>query len=83
MEVIPRPLEEDADIRSHLATLGPTALIELRQILEAPSTYRTEILRTLTARPTSYDLATLIALADTDEVVRLRLLRAIRDLGVG
>jgi len=27
------------------------------------------------------DLATLIAMADTDEVVRLRLLRAIRDLG--
>jgi hypothetical protein len=28
------------------------------------------------------DIATLIAMADTDEVVRLRLLRAIRDLGV-
>ena len=28
------------------------------------------------------DLATLIAMADTDEVVRLRLLRVIRDLGV-
>jgi hypothetical protein len=27
-------------------------------------------------------LATLIAMADTNEVVRLRLLRAIRDLGV-
>ena len=27
------------------------------------------------------DLATLIAMADTDEVVRLRLLHAIRDLG--
>ena len=27
------------------------------------------------------DLATLIAMANTDEVVRLRLLRAIRDLG--
>jgi hypothetical protein len=27
------------------------------------------------------DLATLIAMADTDHVVRLRLLRAIRDLG--
>jgi hypothetical protein len=38
-------------------------------------------LRALTARPASADLATLIAMADTDEVVRLRLLRAIRDLG--
>jgi hypothetical protein len=27
------------------------------------------------------DLATLIAMADTDEVIRLRLLGAIRDLG--
>jgi hypothetical protein len=34
-----------------------------------------------TARPASADLATLIAMADTEEVVRLRLLRAIRDLG--
>jgi hypothetical protein len=36
--------------------------------------------RALTARPAYADLATLIAMADTDEVVRLRLLRAIRDL---
>jgi hypothetical protein len=48
----------------------------------SPSTDRTDILRALTARPASADLATLIAMADTDEVVRLRLLRAIRDLGV-
>jgi hypothetical protein len=34
----------------------------------------------LTARPASADLATLIAMSDTDEAVRLRLLRAIRDL---
>jgi hypothetical protein len=58
---------------------------KLRRILEGPSIDpidRTEILRGLTARPASADLATLIAMADTDEVVRLRLLRAIRDLGV-
>ena len=48
--------------------------------LVAPSADRTEILRALTAQPASADLA-LIAMADTDEVVRLRLLRAIRDLG--
>jgi hypothetical protein len=35
---------------------------------------------TTSHRPTSAELATLIAMADTDEVVRLRLLRAIRDL---
>jgi DNA-binding GntR family transcriptional regulator len=74
--------DEDADIRSHLAALGPAALAELRRILEAPSTDRTEILRAFTARPAATDLATLIAMADTDEVVRLRLLRAIRDLDV-
>jgi DNA-binding GntR family transcriptional regulator len=75
------PFNEDADVRSHLAALGPAALAELRRILEAPATRRTEILRALTARPAAADIATLIAMADTDEVVRLRLLRAIRDLG--
>jgi hypothetical protein len=35
---------------------------------------------TTSHRPTSAELATLIAMADSDEVVRLRLLRAIRDL---
>jgi DNA-binding GntR family transcriptional regulator len=73
--------DEDADIRSHLAAFGDAALAELRRILEAPSAYRTQTLRAFTARPASADLATLIAMADTDEVVRLRLLRAIRNLG--
>ena len=74
--------DEDADARSHLAALGPAALVELRRILEGPSTYRTAILRRLMALPAASDFATLIAMADTDEVIRLRLLRAIRDLGV-
>ena len=74
------PFDEDADVRSYLAVLGPAALAE-RRILEGPSTYRTALLRRLMTRPTAADLATLIAMADTDEVVRLRLLRAIRDLG--
>ena len=76
------PFDEDADVRSHLAVLGPAALAELRRILEAPPTYRAGLLRGLVAEPAAADLATLIAMADTDEVVRLRLLRAIRDLGV-
>ena len=33
---MPDPLDEDADVRSHLAALGPAALVELRGILEAP-----------------------------------------------
>ena len=64
--------DEDADIRSHLTALGNAALAELRHILEAPASRRTEIPRALTARPASADLATLIAMADTDELVRLR-----------
>lgn len=76
------PFDEDADIRNHLAALGPAALTDLRRILEAPPDDRTQSLRALMRRPSGSDLATLIAMADTDEVVRLRLLRAIRDLGV-
>jgi hypothetical protein len=73
--------DEDADIRAGLAALGSPALADLRRVLEGPSTYRNEILKALMARPGSNDLAQLIAMADTDETVRLRLLRAIRDLG--
>jgi hypothetical protein len=40
------------------------------------------MLRQMVGRPELADLAQLIAMADTDEVVRLRLLRAIRDVGV-
>jgi hypothetical protein len=39
-----------------------------------------ELLRSLTARPSAADLATLIAICDRDPVSRLRVLRAIRDL---
>jgi hypothetical protein len=74
--------DEDADIGSHLAVLGPAALAELRRILEGPSSDRTSVLRALTSRPTAAHLATLIAMADTDEVIRLRLRRAIRDIDV-
>ncbi len=73
-------LYEDVAIRSDLAALGSDALADLRRVLEAPSSYRTKILRALVARPAYSDLAMLIAMADTDETVRLRLLRAIRDL---
>jgi hypothetical protein len=55
--------------------------VAARRTHEDPSADRTQILRALTARPGATDLATLIAMADKDEVVRLRLLRAIRDLG--
>jgi hypothetical protein len=43
----------------------------------------TDVLVALMARPTYADLATLIAMADTDETVRLRILQAIRDIRRG
>ena len=73
---------QDADIRSDLAALDPVALSELGRIREVPSPYRTQVLQALMARTTSSDLATLFAMADTDEMIQLRLLRAIRDLGI-
>jgi hypothetical protein len=75
------PFDEDADLRSRLAALRPDALDELRRVLEAPTTYRTAVLRALTTQPVFTDLDTLIAMADSDEIIRLRLLAAIRDLG--
>jgi hypothetical protein len=47
-----------------------------------PVDSRREVLRALVARPTYADLAALIAVADTDNAVRLRLVRVIRDLAV-
>jgi hypothetical protein len=72
--------DEDAELRVHLAALSPGALTDLRGILDGSATYRHDILVALMARPTHADLATLIAMAETDEVVRLRLIQAIRDV---
>jgi hypothetical protein len=73
-------LDEDADLRANLASLGPAAIADLKRVLEAPQTYRDALLRQFIARPQLADLATLIAMANTDEVVRLHLRRAIRDM---
>jgi len=72
--------DEDADLRSRLATLGPDALGELQDILTWPEPSRDTLLRSLLAHPGTEPLARLIAIADTDKVARLRLLRALRDL---
>ncbi|HEX6580033.1 MAG TPA: hypothetical protein VF195_04105 [Actinomycetota bacterium] len=40
-------------IRTHLAAFGLAALGQLRGILEAPSTYRTAVLRALMVRATA------------------------------
>ena len=78
----PNLIDEDASLRANLAALGEPALRELRGILEAPEPYRDAVSRALVARPAASELATLLAMADTDPIVRLRLLRALRDLGV-
>ena len=75
-------IDEDADLRSNLAALGPAALKELQDVLAGPQPKLDDFLGRLVARPELEPLATLVALADTDSVARLRLLRAIRDLGV-
>lgn len=72
--------DEDADIRSNPAALGPDALRELQDVLTWPQPRRDEFLRSLIGRRHLEPLAHMIAIADTDTSARLRLLRAIRDL---
>ena len=49
-------------------------------MLNAPQTYRDELQRALIAGPELSDLASSWPMADTANVVRIRLLRAIRDI---
>jgi hypothetical protein len=75
-------IDEDRQLRNDLAVFGPVALRRLRDVLMWPPARRDVLLRSWVGRPERADLAQLIAMAETDEVVRLRLLRAIRDLAV-
>jgi hypothetical protein len=75
------PIDEEADLRADLVALDPGALADLRRLLEGSREYGNTVLVAFIARPANTDLATLIAMADTDELVRLRLLRAMRNLG--
>jgi hypothetical protein len=72
--------DEDADLRADLAALGPGALAELRRVLQGSPDYRDSVLVALIARPEHTDLAALIAMADTNEATRPRLLRPVRAL---
>jgi hypothetical protein len=73
-------IDEDADLRSNLAPLGLKALRELRDVLTWPEPKGDGLLRSLVGRPDEEPLSQLIAIAATDKVARLRLLRAIRDV---
>ena len=77
----PPLIDEDAGLRSKLGALGPAALRQLRDVLTWPQPRRDALLRALVGRRGTEPVAQLIAIADTDKVARLRLLRAIRDLG--
>ena len=50
-------------------------------VLVGPQTYRDKLQRRMIARPDLSNLAQLLALVNTDEAAKLRLLRALRDLG--
>jgi hypothetical protein len=71
--------DDEAALVSDLLVLGEPAILELERFLRADPSVREAGLRALVARPDLSDLATLLAMAQTNEVVRLRLLRAIRD----
>jgi hypothetical protein len=74
-------IDEDRELRDNLASLDPDALRQLRGVLTWPRPSRDTLSRSLVGRSNLEPLAQLIAIADTDEVARIRLLRALPDLG--
>jgi hypothetical protein len=44
-------MDEDTDLRAHLADLGPGAIADLRRVLEGSADYRLGILVALMGRP--------------------------------
>jgi hypothetical protein len=73
-------IDEDWELRKSLSAFDPEWIRELEFVLNAPEDFREELERYLIVRPDLSDLAQLLAMVDTDKVVRLRLLRAIRDI---
>jgi hypothetical protein len=72
---------EDADLATQLAALAPDALAELQRVLEGSVRLRWDmVLLGKMARPVHADLATMIAEAETNDVVALALLQTIHDL---
>ena len=67
-----RRIDEDADLRSNLAALGPDSLRELQNVLTWPQPMRDALARSLVGRSAAEPLAQLIAIAETDKVARLR-----------
>jgi hypothetical protein len=61
-------IDEDGDLRSSLAALGPEALRQLQDVLTWPEPSRDALLGSLVGRTSAEPLAQLIAIADTDKV---------------
>jgi hypothetical protein len=78
--VVNRLIDEDWQLRRSLAACDPAWVGELEFVLNSSETYRNDLRRLVAARPNLADLGELLAMADSNEVVRLRLLRAIRDI---
>jgi hypothetical protein len=74
--------DEDRELGDNLGALGAEASRQLRSVLTSPQPSRQALSRSLIGRPDLEPLAQLLAIADTDEGARLRLLRTLRDLGV-
>jgi 16S rRNA G527 N7-methylase RsmG len=72
--------DEDREIRDGLSVLPLDARVQLERVLEWPPEKRGEFLRRVVGRPDLEHLATLVSMAETSNEVRLRLLRALRDL---
>ena len=71
--------QEDAELRAALSTMGPDALADLQRMALADDS--TAFYRALARRPELATITQRLAHATSDEVARLRVLRAIRDLG--
>ena len=70
---------EDDELVADLRLLGQPAIQELHGLLTGSPERMDRVLQQLVGRPEYADLAQFLAMAATDNVVRLRLLRAIRD----
>jgi len=69
---------EDADLRAALSTMGPEALADLQRIALGDDS--TAFYRALARRPDLAAITQQLAGSTSDEVARLRVLRAIRDI---
>ena len=71
--------KEDAELRAVLSTMGPEALADLQRMALGDDS--SAFYRALARRPDLAAITQQLARSTSDEVARLRVLRAIRDIG--